>query len=190
VTLGALEELERESAIDNQQRILLGMARRGALKVLRTADRLSRISQLESKTLTLSLAPTDICEVTRRAFADARALEPRKGVEVELTLPTAPHLIPLDETWAHTAILELIWSALRAARTFVRVTMPSLGTVQISNDSLVWAGAAKRQENHGQKDSALSIALADEIAKLHGGEVRMIAEDAGAYAILAFGKQT
>jgi signal transduction histidine kinase len=187
--LGALEELEREGdAINNQQRLLLGMARRGALKILRTADRLSRISQIEAGSLVLNPTPTDLCELTRRALADARALEPRKGVKVEVELPGAASIVALDEGWAQTAILELIWSALRTAREFVRVEMPAADTVQISNDAPAWANGAKRQENHAQKDSALSIALSEEIARLHGGTLRMTSEASSARAVLSFGR--
>src|SRR5689334_21052599 len=80
VTLGALDELEHalDDAQRDQHKLLFAMARRGARRVLRTAERLTRTAQLEGSGIhAVPTAPTDLRGIVKQATEDAEAVEGR-----------------------------------------------------------------------------------------------------------------
>ena len=106
VTLGALDELELSlGEAAETYRTLFAMARRGAFKVLRTADRLTRTAQLEAGVKFHPVA-TDLKEVVRRACVDASRVEERSKVKFDINLPDGTCTIPLDASWAQAAVTE------------------------------------------------------------------------------------
>ena len=124
VTLGAIDELELAlGAQAENHRALLAMARRGIGKVLRTAERLSKKSQLDSGRAVMAATQVDLRELVARAGKDAEQVEARRGIEVKVEAGDIPQPATVDESWALTAVTELVALAIRAARREVKVTL-------------------------------------------------------------------
>jgi len=177
-TLGALDELELALGPDAERlRGLLNMARRGARKVLRTADRLSRTAQLEVASLELSPTSTDLVSVLRTACADAEAVEGRRTVTVSLHLPDAPCPALLDASWAHVALFEMVTQALRSARRTVVMSVTREGdayVVRVSDDGPTRPLVTERFVSQAdRRDTGLAMPLARDVARAHGGDLHV-----------------
>lgn len=182
VTLGALEELEQ--ALGDKARehaLLLEMAQRGVKKILRTAERLTRLSRLEASTPTLTLAPTDIAALLRASAQEAVFLEGRRNVTLETTLPAATCIGVADAMWLRVAVSELLSQALRTARKKVilelsraehdvRLTIRDDGALG-HRAALLDAPPPTDVPSTGgpasRSDAAFSLGLAKRIAALH-----------------------
>lgn len=124
VTLGALDELEHAlgAAQSEQHRLLFAMARRGAKRVLRTAERLTRTAQLELGQLAAAEgAPCDLRSLVSHAVTEAQLIEGRTSVKVSLRAPDEPCLCLVDGGWWGVALGELVSQAIRCARREVDV---------------------------------------------------------------------
>ncbi len=193
VTLGALDELELalgDAAEAN--RALLAMARRGAFKVLRTADRLTRTAQLEAG-VKFHPVLTDLREVVRRACADASRVEERSRVKLEIVLPEQTCSIPLDAGWVQAAVMELISLALNLARREVSVQIADGCVVLITSDGAAHGSAPTTQRFErlaDRRDAGLAIPLAREVAHAHGGEFKIETNEGGMRVNIAFGAPT
>jgi signal transduction histidine kinase len=190
VTLGALDELELALGdAAEAHRPLLAMARRGAFKVLRTADRLTRTAQLEAG-VKFSPVPTDLRDVVRRSCVDASRVEERSKVRLEIALPEAACDLPLDAGWVQAAITELIAQALHLARREVTVQILGNCTVLITSDGAaqqVLPSTQRFERRADRRDAGLAIPLAREVAHAHGGEFSIEASESGMRVRIAFG---
>lgn len=194
VTLGALDELELalgDSA--GEYRTLLDMARRGVRKVLRTAERLTRTAQLESGNVTFLPAPCDVKGLVQRASAEAELLERRRGVKLELILPDQPCTVTLDAAWVQAALMEVVAQALRSARRVVTVELegcPGSARIAVCDDgpSTATPPSHRFEPRADRRDAGLSVPLASEIARAHGGELVLEpVEPNGMRTVMTFG---
>jgi len=110
VTLGALDELEHTLGPDvvEQNRLLFAMVRRGAKRVLRTAERLTRTALLESDTPHITPVPSDLRGVLRQAVTDAELVEARSSVRLQLHMPSDPVSCAADGGWLSVVVSELV----------------------------------------------------------------------------------
>jgi signal transduction histidine kinase len=178
VTLGALDELEHALGAEQaeQHRLLFAMARRGAKRVLRTADRLTRTALLESATLTVHCAPTDVRTLVKQAVRDAETIEGRMSVQLRLTLPEEPCFVDVDSGWWAMAIGELVSQAIRCARREVEVLVqPRAGvvTLQVRDDrvAIVDAPAERFVSLKDRRDAALGWPLIFDVARAHRAQL-------------------
>jgi len=165
------------------------MARRGAFKVLRTADRLTRTAQLEAGVKFHPIS-TDLRDLVRRACVEASRVEERSKVKLEVSLPEHPCILPLDPGWVQAAVTELISQALHLARREVSVKILGQCTVLITSDGAAHqsAPATHRFERLAdRRDAGLAIPLAREVAHAHGGEFSIEASETGMRVKIAFG---
>jgi K+-sensing histidine kinase KdpD len=194
VTLGAIDELELAlGAQAENHRALLAMARRGVGKVLRTAERLSKKSQLDSGRAVMAATQVDLRELVARAGKDAEQMEARRGIEVKVEAGDTPQLATLDESWALTAVTELVSLGIRAARREVRITLTREGErarVAVTDDgrppaSPVQSGHASPAD---RRSACLSVPLTQGIARALGAELTIDAAAAGNRRVLLFAK--
>jgi hypothetical protein len=178
VTLGALDELEHALGAEQaeQNRVLFAMARRGAKRVLRTAERLTRTALLESGSVPAHRAPADVRNLVRQAVREAELIEGRNSVQVRLTLPQDPCLSELDSGWWSVAFGELVSQAIRCARREVEVLVaahPGGVSVQVRDDraALVDAPEARFVPLKDRRDAALAWPLICDVARAHGAEL-------------------
>lgn len=174
VTLGALDELEHalDAAQIEQHKVLLAMARRGARRVLRTAERLTRTAQLEAGSQ-LVKAPADVAALVALAVSDAELVEGRSSVRVKTSLPAEPCVAEVDASWLSLALGELVSQAIRCARRHVEVSVkPEGGAVVIAVEddrtAVMDTSAARFVSVADRRDAALGWPLVCDVAKAHG----------------------
>jgi signal transduction histidine kinase len=199
VTLGALDEIERMlGQSDNEEsRALLSMARRGARRVLRTAERLTRTAQLEAGLLPSGTTLLDIREIVARAARDAEQLEGRSAVQVELLTSAQPCVAHVDPNWLGVALGELFSQAIRSARSRVQIQVQSEGgLVNISahddRTNTIEVSDTRFLPLRDRRDCALGWPLARDVARAHGGDLAIVEKPAtgtgrslGAVAVLS-----
>jgi len=177
VTLGALDEIERllaRTEIEEESRALLSMARRGARRVLRTADRLTRTAQLEAGPPHMAGTLLDVREIVARVARDAEQLEGRSAVRVELVTSAQPCVAQVDANWLGAALSELFSQAIRCARSHVQIQVQTEdGFVRISaNDDRannVEVPDARFLPLRDRRDCGLGWPMALDVARAHGG---------------------
>lgn len=178
VTLGALDELEHSlgSEVVEQNRILFAMARRGARRVLRTAERLTRTALLESAPLKLTLLPTDVRGIVEQAAQEAEGVEGRSSVRLMLSVPSEPCPAEVDANWLGLALTELIAQAIRCARREVEVVVSTAQQevrVTVRDDrSVVTEPPAQRFVSlTDRRDAALGWPLICDVVRAHGAQL-------------------
>lgn len=178
VTLGALSEIEAslgDSAGDLQR--LFAMARRGAQRVVRVAERLQQTAQFEGSPPELSRGPCDLSSVVEAAVRDAEALEARRKIRVVYDRPAAGCTCMGDPRWLSVAIFELTSNAIRHAREQVKIALESSAdgvTLTITDDGPPPSEPfrARRFQPHGDRRGlGLALALVSDIASLHQGQL-------------------
>ncbi|HEY6879587.1 MAG TPA: hypothetical protein VI299_16285 [Polyangiales bacterium] len=189
VTLGALDELEHALGAEaaEQNRALFAMARRGARRVLRTADRLSRTAQLEGGSPHVTRLPADVRTLVRQATHDAEVIEGRSSVKVTLLMGEDPCAADVDGAWMAIALMELVSQAIRCARREVEVSLQVKGLrmrVVVRDDryAVLEMPITRFVSTEDRRDSALNWPLVHDVARAHGGSVEQetLRDDAGA----------
>lgn len=180
VTLGALDELEHALGDQAEQhRALLAMARRGAKRVLRTAERLTRTALLESGVSAASRGPSDVRTLVRKAVEYAEQIEGRASVKVALRVPDEPCIVELDAGWWSIAFGELVSQAVRGARGEVEIHVEvdtNAVRVRVRDDrrAPVDFPASRFVAMKDRRDAALGWPLVHDVARAH--EAALIAE--------------
>jgi signal transduction histidine kinase len=190
VTLGALDEIELALGdAAEQSRPFLAMARRGAYKVLRTADRLTRTALLEGG-VQFHLVATDLRQLVRQAGVDAFRLEERAKVQLDVVLPEEPITISMDAGWVQSAVTELISHAMHRAKSLVSVSITKDHALVITNDGANDTASIHTQRFESRadrRDAGLALPLAREVAHAHGGSFIIESSAAGMLVKLSFG---
>jgi signal transduction histidine kinase len=178
VTLGALDEIELVLGSEAERvKPLLSIARRGARRLLRTADRLQLTGKLEANRLDWEPERIELSTLVERATRDAEELESRRGVRVAVALPDRTCVVNVDPSWLRTVVLELVGHAIRRAKSSVFVAAHADGgavEITITDDgadrpkSVTQGGAPPALHGPG-----LSLSLARNIAAVHGGSLRV-----------------
>src|SRR5687768_12562362 len=105
VAWGTLDELEK-GPISDDQRALVMMARRALRRLLRLADRLTLVSEMEAGPAAPGGARADLCELVQLALTDAQEIDGRKGVQIEVELYTSPLWVRVEPRWLKAALME------------------------------------------------------------------------------------
>jgi signal transduction histidine kinase len=177
VTLGALHEIERALGSEVRElQPLLGMARRGVRRVLRTADRLDRTAQLEAKEPAWRKAAIDLRSLVAEVARETVLLEARSGVRLDSSETEEPCFIDADGSWVRAAVAELIANAVRFSRTRVSVETRCIDReahVIILDDGPGFDGVVQARfepplTSHGL---GLSLPLVQEVAHAYGGRL-------------------
>lgn len=174
VTLGALDELEHALGAEQaeQHRLLFAMARRGAKRVLRTAERLTRTALLESGAFAVHVGSADLSKLVRQAVRDAELIEGRSSVQVRLAAPEEPCVVEVDSGWCAVALSELVSQAIRCARRSVEVSIEQHGstvTVHVRDDRAAVMEAPEQRfvSLQDRRDAALGWPLICDVARAH-----------------------
>jgi signal transduction histidine kinase len=177
VTLGALDEIERTlSPKGDELQPLLRMAHRGLRRILRSAERLDRTSQLEAKARKWEPVPCDLDALVRQVVLEAELTEGRERVVVEQPGNATRCMASVDPPWVRAALHEIVSNAIRFARAHVVVETRETETevcVLISDDGPGFSGSiaprfAPRSEAGGL---GLSLPMVQDVVHAHGGRV-------------------
>jgi signal transduction histidine kinase len=183
VTRGALDELERTlGAIEADQAVLLGIARRSVAKIERMARRLRLVGLAEAGELQLARAPIDLRSVVDAAVAEAAELDGRRTVRMERD-PLADSIpIDVDADLMRVAISELVANALRFARSRAAIEeriVDCSANIVVQDDGpgfVTDIGAELRprlRHREGQHGTGVSLPVVADIVGLHGGHLEL-----------------
>jgi len=176
VTLGALDEIELALGAEAERvRPLLLIARRGAKRLLRTADRLQLTGRLEAKRTDAEPSHVELGVLVECAARDAEELESRRGIRVSTKYPEGECMVNVDPTWLRTVIMELVGHSIRRARTSVSIAAAvedSSVKIAIRDDGVDRPKPIIRGNPGSQRPGpGLSLALARDIAAAQGGNL-------------------
>lgn len=176
VVVGALDELELELGPDSERvRAYLLMARRGAERVLRTAEQVHRASQLERGEVEWLLASVDLRELVRSAAQDSEAAESRQGIVLEVFAGELECTVAADADWLRATIVELIGSAIRLAtsRVCVRLSVhEAFARLGVTDDGPGSDGPDRSRFQAADTGGVgLSLRLVREVLAAHNGHL-------------------
>lgn len=180
---GALDELEHElsGSAEGRHERLFELARRGAERLARLAQLLSVAARIDTEELKIEPVPTDLTGMLTQAVETLDAIEPRRGVTVDVRV-SAGTRPPLDEHHAPLAFLEVLSVARRRARSLVVVSSETASggyEVRVEDDGRVWDTAERNRAFEmtgratGGRETGLALAVAREVIAAHGGDLRL-----------------
>jgi signal transduction histidine kinase len=182
ITSGVLDELEsREGASVDAS--LFAMARRGLAGILRIAERLEMVAQLDTGPLRVDRLPIDLTALVTRAGDDAKLIQKRKAVVVSFDLPENIRA-NVDQRWFSVAVMEIIANAIRHAKSSVRVTLSEENgkhriVVEDDGHGFTAEGLASLTQPRFTRSASraglgLSLSIARDVLRAHGGEIRFL----------------
>lgn len=182
ITSGVLDELEsRDGAAADAS--LFAMARRGLAGVLRIAERLEMVSQLDAGPLRLDRMPIDLSALITRASDDAKVVQKRKAVTVTLDLPPETKA-NVDQRWLSVTVMEVIANAIRHAKSSVRVVLINENDrhrITIDDDGRGFTADAlasltepRFSRSPARAGLGLSLSIAHEAVHAHDGQLRFL----------------
>lgn len=178
VTLTVLEEL---ASSDKPRPELVAMARRSLRRLMRLSEHLALVAELESETLEPEMSAADVRALTKQALDDALSIDGRKDVVAACDLPSTPLLIAGDPRLLLIVIREVIGNALRLASSRVEVSLKvqdALISLRVDDDGPGFAEDAaatlgKRFVRRANRGLGLSLSMAHEIVRAHGGNITL-----------------
>jgi len=179
VIVGALGEMELELGTESEKiRLYLMMARRGAQRVLRTAERLQRSSQLERGDIDWLMAPIDLRMLVRTAVEACEGIEARRSVQLEVVAYDTECKIAADAEWLGAAVAEIISNAIHFAtsRVSIRVSADENNVLlSVSDDGPGFLEPAGRRFEiaPGARGTGLSFPLVRDVLAAHDGHVNV-----------------
>jgi len=177
VTLGALDELDLALGSESARVAnLLAMARRSVQRVLRTAERLQRVAQLEAGDVEWQRERRDLRDIVRAALVTVEGLEARKGIAVVVALSDTACMAEVDVPWVTSAVTELVLNAIRNAKTTAEVNTALRDNevrVSVTDDGGGFSGPVnKRFAPSGRRQGlGVSLSLVNDVARAHGGQL-------------------
>ena len=174
VTWSALDEVavalgSKPACDDAKMQEVIAMARLGVKRLLRLADRLEMIAELEAGTLELHRYRVDLRDVIGEAADQATYLAGRKAIVSSRTIPERSAIVNVDARWVGAAILEVCGNAFRFARSEIRVVLLHADPLVI----LVEDDGPGFLSDKAQRGAGLgtSLAMAKHVFEAHGGKL-------------------
>lgn len=176
VVHNALEELTHEGTPE-QQAQMKSMAQRGIRRLLRLADRLSMVAELQ-KEVSLARERLDVRDIAETACDQAGALQSRRTVAVTREFGERPSYAMLDVRWGVAALSEVVANALRFARSQVRIRVienDAQVSVVVEDDGPGFPEGFDIDrpfaERPGVQGLGLSLAIAADVMRALGGSL-------------------
>jgi signal transduction histidine kinase len=183
ITSGVLEELEsREGAAADAS--LFAMARRGLAGILRIAERLEMVAQLDAGPLRVDRLPLDLSALVTNASDEAKVIQKRKAITV--TLDLQPEIrANVDQRWLSVTVMEVIANAIRHAKSSVRVTLSEEDGRRhriaveddghgFTADALAALTEPRFSRSAARAGLGLSLSIAHDAIRAHGGDIRFL----------------
>ncbi len=188
VVAGALHELE--SALGTtaaEHRVWLTMLNRGLKRLLRLADRLSMVAELEERPIQVARVRTDVGEMVKKSIEGATFVQSRSSVKVEALIDEGV-FASVDARWLEPALVDVLCNAIRFAHRNVRVQVsavtdasgsPTKASISIEDDGAGVAPEAMATLFHrlvsrpSGSGVGLSLSVAHAVVIGHNGALRV-----------------
>jgi signal transduction histidine kinase len=179
----------REQALGGAE---LASVHRNATRLLKLVNALLEFSRIEAGRVDASYQPTDLALLTRELAAAFESLAERAGLRLEIDCPPLPEPIYVDRDMWEKIVLNLLSNAfkftfegairvslkLEGQRVVLRVSDTGVG-IPASELSRLFERfhrvPTKRARTH--EGTGIGLALVQELAKLHGGDVSVESEE-------------
>ncbi len=182
ITSGVLDELEsRQGASDDAS--LFAMARRGLTGILRIAERLEMVAQLDAGPLRVERLPIDLSALVTRAGDDAQLMQKRKAITVSFDLP-GNFRANVDQRWLSVAVMEIIANAVRHAKSSVRVSLSEENgkhRIVVEDDGHGFTADAiasltepRFSRSASRAGLGISLSIAHDVVRAHEGEIHFL----------------
>ena len=189
--LAPLDDLLARTTLENADRSLLEIARRGGARLLKLVNSLLEFSRIEAGRSEASYEATDLASLTTDLASVFRSAIERGGVALNIDCPKLPEDIYVDRDMWEKIVLNLVSNAFKFTfKGEVRVTQHALTDhiqLQVSDTGCgvaaedvprlferFFRGRAPQARTH--EGSGIGLSLVQELAKLHGGTVEAHSE--------------
>jgi len=184
--LGPLDDLLARASLEETDRKLLEIARRGGGRLLKLVNSLLEFSRLEAGRIDASYEPTDLASLTTDLASVFRSAFERAGITLTLDCPKLPENVFVDRDMWEKIVLNLVSNAFKfTLQGEVRVTQQAVGDtveLQVSDTGCgvaaedlprlferFFRGRTPHARTH--EGSGIGLSLVQELVKLHGGSI-------------------
>jgi signal transduction histidine kinase len=190
--LGPLEEtLAGAGDLLTADRERLAVAHRNALRLLKLVNTLLDFSRIEAGRIEASYEPTDLAAFTAELASVFRSALEKAGLTLVVTCPPLPEPIHVDREMWEKIVLNLLSNAfkftfageievrLEPAGDAVALTVRDTGTgIPAEEQPFLFERfhRVKGAQGRSYEGSGIGLALVQELARLHGGSVRVESE--------------
>lgn len=189
--LTPLDDLLARSALDDADRSLLEIARRGGARLLKLVNSLLEFSRIEAGRIDASYEATDLASLTTDLASVFRSAFERGGVAMTLDCPELSEDVYVDRDMWEKIVLNLVSNAFKFTFTGeVRISQRALGDhiqLQVSDTGCgvaaediprlferFFRGRTPRARTH--EGSGIGLSLVQELVKLHAGSIEASSE--------------
>ena len=172
------------------QRERIGVARRGALRLLRLVNTLLDLSRIEAGNASAAYAPVDLGRLARDTAAVFQSAVERSGLELTVDAPDEGPMIEADADMLEKVLLNLLSNAYKftfEGRIELRVRVGDTAVLEVVDSGV---GIPEDElprlfdrfhrvsgaEGRSHEGSGIGLALVHELVRLHGGEVSVSSE--------------
>jgi signal transduction histidine kinase len=197
--LGPLDELLARTSLEEADRKLLEIARRGGGRLLKLVNSLLEFSRIEAGRIEASYEPTDLASLTTDLASVFRSAFERAGVTLTLECPPLPEDVFVDRDMWEKIVLNLVSNAFKfTLKGEVRVSQHVRGEqieLQVSDTGCgvaaedlprlferFFRGRTPYARTH--EGSGIGLSLVQELVKLHGGCIEARSEVGAGTTIL------
>jgi signal transduction histidine kinase len=189
--LTPLDDLLARSALDDADRSLLEIARRGGARLLKLVNSLLEFSRIEAGRIDASYEATDLASLTTDLASVFRSAFERGGVALKLDCPGLPEDVYVDRDMWEKIVLNLVSNAFKFTFTGeVRISQQALGDhIQLEVGDTGCGVAAediprmferffrgRTPQARTHEGSGIGLSLVQELVKLHGGSIEASSE--------------
>jgi signal transduction histidine kinase len=189
--LAPLDDLLARTTLEDADRSLLEIARRGGARLLKLVNSLLEFSRIEAGRIEASYEATDLASLTTDLASVFRSAIERGGVALNIDCPKLPEDVYVDRDMWEKIVLNLVSNAFKFTfKGEVRVTQHALTDhiqLQVSDTGCgvaaedvprlferFFRGRAPQARTH--EGSGIGLSLVQELVKLHGGTIEAHSE--------------
>ncbi len=184
--LAPLDDLLARTTLEDADRSLLEIARRGGARLLKLVNSLLEFSRIEAGRIEASYEATDLAGLTTDLASVFRSAFERAGVALTLDCPKLPEDVFVDRDMWEKIVLNLVSNAFKFTfKGEVRVSQQALGDhieLEVSDTGCgvaaedlprlferFFRGRTTQARTH--EGSGIGLSLVHELVKLHGGSI-------------------
>lgn len=189
--LAPLDDLLARTTLEDADRSLLEIARRGGARLLKLVNSLLEFSRIEAGRIEASYEATDLAGLTTDLASVFRSAFERAGVALTLDCPKLPADVYVDRDMWEKIVLNLVSNAFKFTfKGEVRVSQRALGDhieLEVSDTGCgvaaedlprlferFFRGRTTQARTH--EGSGIGLSLVHELVKLHGGSIEARSE--------------